>query len=227
MIDSISSQYSLTKEDLLILEGYKSMVNAIGDLLGDSCEVVLHSLDDLNKSVIYIHNGKKTGRSIGSPVTDKALRLLKECEKQKSSNSGSYFTKTSDGHIMKSSTTIIRNLEKKPIGILCINFDISTPLSDLISILSYKKEDSLALDAEHFASDIDDLLITTVNKVKSTIMNDESIPSRQKIKEIIKNLNNQGLFKLRNSVPQIAEVLGISRDVIYLHLRTQKKTEDN
>ena len=215
------SNYELSQVDLLILESYKSIVNSIGSVLGDTCEVVLHSLHDLNNSVIYLHNGKKTGRKIGSPITDKGLKLLDECEKKGVSSTGCYFTQNADGHVMKSSSSIIRNFDKKPIGMLCINFDISTPLTDFVSIFAYQKDNHI-IDTEHFASDIDDLLKTTVNKVKDDVMNNDDIPPRKKTKEIIKLLNNQGVFKLRNAVPQIAKVLDISRDVIYLHLRNQK-----
>lgn len=221
MQDKNNSTYNLSEADLMILESYKAIVDSLGSILGDTCEVVLHSLNDLNSSVIYLHNGGKTGRKIGSPMTDKGLKLLEECEKKGVSTTGCYFTQNANGHVMKSSSSIIRNFDKKPIGMLCINFDISAPISDFVSIFSYQKDKQI-IETEHFASDIDDLLQTTVNKVKDEIMRDENISSRQKTKEIIKQLNNQGFFKLRNAVPQIAKILEISRDVIYLHLRNQK-----
>ena len=54
-------------------------------------------------------------------------------------------------------------------------------------------------------------------------MRDDSIPQRQKNKVIIQELNKQGLFNLRNAVPIISEILQLSKDAIYLHLRSCKK----
>ena len=69
MIKKLNTKvHQYTQSDKLILENYKNIVDAIGQLLGSSCEVVLHSFEDLNSSVIYIHNGKKTGRPL-TPMT--------------------------------------------------------------------------------------------------------------------------------------------------------------
>ncbi len=218
MTDQLDYHYTFTKNDFLILENYKSVINAMGAILGNTCEIVLHSLHDLNNSIIYIHNGDKTGRKLGSPMTDKGLKLILESERKGLVGLETYFTKNTDGHIMKSSYSVIKNLDNIPIGMLCINFDISTPLSEFAKIVCLKDACN-SQESEYFATDIDDLLETTVNKVRHRVMQDERISPRHKLKEIIISLNNQGIFKLRNSVPQIAKMLDISRDVIYLHLR--------
>ncbi len=215
--DNIEHSNVLSPEDQLILEGFKPVVDAIGQIFGSSCEVVLHSLQDLSHSVICIHNGAKTGRGIGSPVTDKALSILKSFEHKKNGNSGLYQTRSSDGHIMRSSTTLIKGLKGQPIGLLCINFDTSTPLNELAQILMQPHLNDA--DNEHFAIDIDDLFLNQVMKVKQEVMADDKISQRQKTKEIIWRLNEAGVFKLRRSVTRVAEILKISRDVIYMHLR--------
>lgn len=214
--------YHLTEVDHQILEGYKHIVESIGLILGSSCEVVLHSLADLSHSVIAIHNGAKTGRQIGSPVTDKALSVLQDCERSNKPNSGLYHTTTADGHAMRSVTTVIRGAKGHPIGLLCINFDISTPFNELAAILLSHGQPT-ADDGEHFALNIDDLFVNKVRKVQDAVLKDNSISARKRTQEIITRLNAEGLFKLRKAVPRIAEILNISKDVIYLHLRNENK----
>lgn len=42
-------------------------------MFGDICEVAVHDLSNLDKSLIHV-SGKLNGRSIGSPATDLVLR---------------------------------------------------------------------------------------------------------------------------------------------------------
>ena len=117
-----SSVYLLTAQDCALLDRYKLIVDAIGQVFGNSCECVLHSLADLEHSVIHIHNGMKTGRVLGSPITDKALMLLKNCESLHQDITPVYQTVARNGSPMRSTTIIIRNNDRIPIGFLCINF---------------------------------------------------------------------------------------------------------
>ena len=213
---------SLSPQDRLILEGYKPLVDAIGQLFGDCCEVVLHSLEDLSHSVIWIHNGAKTGRRIGSPVTDKALSVLRQCEQTGSSFSKLYLTQTVNGATMRSTTTVIKGIAGNPIGLFCINFDISMPFNQLAQILVEPKNEGEA-GGEHFAIDLDDLFLTKVRQVEQEVKNDPNIPVRRKTYEIIVRLSDEGVFKIRKAVPRIAKVLNISRDVIYMHLRKHEE----
>ena len=213
---------SLSPQDRLILEGYKPLVDAIGQLFGDCCEVVLHSLEDLSHSVIWIHNGAKTGRKIGSPVTDKALSVLRQCEQTGSSFSKLYLTQTVNGATMRSTTTVIKGIAGNPIGLFCINFDISMPFNQLAQILVEPKNDGEA-GGEHFAIDLDDHFLTKVRHVEQEVKNDPNIPVRRKTYEIIVRLSDEGVFKIRKAVPRIAKVLNISRDVIYMHLRKHEE----
>lgn len=213
---------SLSPQDRLILEGYKPLVDAIGQLFGDCCEVVLHSLEDLSHSVIWIHNGAKTGRKIGSPVTDKALSVLRQCEQTGSSFSKLYLTQTVNGATMRSTTTVIKGIAGNPIGLFCINFDISMPFNQLAQILVEPKNENEA-GGEHFAIDLDDLFLTKVRQVEQEVKNDPNIPVRRKTYEIIVRLSDEGVFKIRKAVPRIAKVLNISRDVIYMHLRKHEE----
>ena len=213
---------SLSPQDRLILEGYKPLVDAIGQLFGDCCEVVLHSLEDLSHSVIWIHNGAKTGRKIGSPVTDKALSVLRQCEQTGSSFSKLYLTQTVNGATMRSTTTVIKGIAGNPIGLFCINFDISMPFNQLAQILVEPKTEGEA-GGEHFAIDLDDLFLTKVRQVEQEVKNDPNIPVRRKTYEIIVRLSDEGVFKIRKAVPRIAKVLNISRDVIYMHLRKHEE----
>ena len=69
-----------TEHDYIILRSYEAVVDGLAALIGPFCEIVLHSLADLNTSAIKIANGENTGRKVGSPITDLALRMLRDIE---------------------------------------------------------------------------------------------------------------------------------------------------
>ncbi|EFO44067.1 YheO domain protein, partial [Vibrio parahaemolyticus AQ4037] len=93
-----------TEHDKIILRSYEAVVDGIASLIGPFCEIVLHSLEDLNTSAIKIANGENTGRQVGSPITDLALKMLKDIEGSERNFSRSYFTRAKGGVLMKSIT---------------------------------------------------------------------------------------------------------------------------
>lgn len=72
----------LTETDRMILESYKNLLEGLSAYLGNAYEFVLHSLENYDRSVIKIINGFHTGRTEGAPITDLALSMLEEIQKQ-------------------------------------------------------------------------------------------------------------------------------------------------
>ncbi|MEI3412491.1 MAG: helix-turn-helix domain-containing protein [Blautia sp.] len=54
-------------------------------------------------------------------------------------------------------------------------------------------------------------------------MHDPSIPAVNKNKELIRILHDKGIFSIKNAIKQVADTLGISRNTVYLHLRSITK----
>ena len=94
----------LTVTDRQILNSYALMLNGLGAYLGDGYELVLHSLESLDHSVIKIINGHFTGRKEGSPITDLALKMLGELEQDPSRTVSPYFNKSSSDSMLRSCT---------------------------------------------------------------------------------------------------------------------------
>ncbi len=55
---------------------YVKLVEFLGVVLGPSWEVVLYDLRRDEKNVIAIANGHVSGRSVGAPLTENALKVL-------------------------------------------------------------------------------------------------------------------------------------------------------
>ncbi len=63
----------LTEQDKAILRSYLHIAEGIAEFWGESCEVIVHNLAQLDASVIKIINGRSSGQQEGSPISDTAL----------------------------------------------------------------------------------------------------------------------------------------------------------
>lgn len=211
----------LTKTDRLILDSYASMVEGLSAYLGSVYEISLHSLEDYDHSVIKIMNGYHSGRSAGAPLTDLALNMLMRINSHGLSSTEdftSYSAVNSVGEHLKSSTIPVLGENGRVIGILCINLYLDSPLSEVLeSIIGTKSE---ATEQEYFASNMSDALAKSISDARAQVMPNPNIAAVNKNKELIRILHEKGFFRIKNSVPQVAEALGISKNTVYLHLRS-------
>jgi predicted transcriptional regulator YheO len=215
-------KFSFNQTDRMILNSYKSMLEGLADYLGNGYEFVLHSLENLNESVIKIINGAHSGRTEGAPITDLALSMLSKIEEEGNHEYISYPSKNKKGEPLKASTIIIRGTNNKVIGLLCINFYLNTPFINILEGFSPINNSVTTYVAESFVENADDLIKQMVEQAKAEIATDYSISPSLKNKKIIAILYEQGVFKLKNSVIKIAEFLDISKNTVYMHIRTLK-----
>lgn len=214
----------LTKTDKVIMDSYASMIEGLSAYLGSAYEISLHSLEDYNHSVVKIMNGYHSGRSAGAPLTDLALNMLKRITDQGLSATESYTAYNainSAGEHLKSSTIPVIGENGRVIGILCINFYMDSPLSEILQSLA--GNNSARTEHEHFASSTTDTISEAVNDARNQVMLNASIPAVNKNKELIRILYEKGIFRIKDSVIEVANALGISKNTVYLHLRTVSK----
>lgn len=207
--------------DFDILKSYEAMVDGLAALIGSHCEIVLHSLQDLKCSAIRIANGEHTGRKIGSPITDLALRMLHDMAGAANSVSKCYFTRAKSGVLMKSVTIAIRNRQQRVIGLLCINMNLDVPFSQIMSTF-IPPETSEASSPVNFASSVDDLVAQTLEFTIEEVNADRQVSNNSKNRQIVLNLYEKGIFDIKDAINQVAERLNISKHTVYLYIRQFK-----
>ena len=211
---------TLTPADRMILASYKIMVEWLSVYLGSAYEIVLHSLENLDRSVIKILNGYHTGRREGAPITDLALEMLSRIKETGGETPYvSYFTKNKRDEPLKSTTIAIHGEGGRVIGLLCMNFYLNTPLTDVIAAFTPRQPQPAESVPEIFSDNIGDVIDATVQQVKEQVYADEAIAPSLKNRAIVSELYEKGIFSLKDSVVRIAQLLGISRNTVYLHLR--------
>jgi predicted transcriptional regulator YheO len=219
--ENIEGIIKLSKRDKAILRAFEPIVEGIAKMFGSNCEVVLHSLEDLQHSIIKIENGHVTGRKVGFPLTDFAIEMLKDKSLLKSGSTDIYYNKTKDGKTLRSISIIIRNDEEKPIGFLCINLNLSSSLISLIKDFSLSSNMSIN-EPEHFVSSVQELINIATDKAISKINGEKDIPNSDKNKLIVFELYNKGIFNIKSAVDIVAQKIGVSRYTVYNYIREAK-----
>jgi predicted transcriptional regulator YheO len=221
---------AFAQKDRQILESIKPIVDGIALFLGKDCEVLLHSFENLERSVIYIANGHITGRTVGSPITDLGMKLLNDAEPPASHMPEYYFSKTASGKTLRSASIMIRNSAKKPIGMLCINFNMSAPLEHILDTFSCSVRQSFSEESpENFVTSVEELVKTTLGEITKNINSHSGIPNNAKNKTIVRELAGKGIFNIRGAIDIVARELSVSRYTIYNYMREIKfsaKKED-
>lgn len=218
-------EIQLTLVEQQILNSYRSVIEGLTDYLGPGYEIVLHSLDNFEHSVISIVHGEHTGREVGAPITNKALDMLRKFN-ENGIFSETYYSTNSKGEPLKSTTIAIKGENGRIIGLLCMNYYMNTSFCDFINNfipMQVPKIENMPV-TETFASNVDDMILSTLEHVRHQVYNDAGVSSSNKNKAIINILYEKGIFQIKDAVSKVADLLGISKNTVYLHLRNYSNT---
>ena len=221
------------------LAPYVEMVEFLGEALGREYEIVLHDLTNPERSIVAIANGELSGRGIGGPVTDFALKILKTGTLEKKSYVANYHGKNVNGHVYLSSSKFTFDVQHKPIGILCINHNITPYLEvrrfltdsvirdrEMHPKLAGLESQNASVIYENFQGNVSEVIRTLIDKALEGSTKAPSKLSLQEKMSVIEELNENGLFLLKGSIPAIAMKLGVSEPTIYRYLSKVKRGQN-
>ena len=190
---------------------YISIAEAICQLLSPHAEVVIHDLK--TGQIVAIFNGFSK-RKIG----DESLLEETKDYAELPDVFATYFKINWDGRRIKSTTATLRGREGKPIGLLCINLDVSKWeemhqfISQLIQPVSEKQPEVLFKD--DWREKINVYVSGYVKKMRVSL---QTLTKDEK-RELVQALHREGAFQAKNAASYIADVLKISRATIYNYL---------
>lgn len=215
----------LTVRDHVVLESYKHLADGLSSYLGNGYEIVLHSLEDCDHSAIKVINGYHTGRSEGAPITDLAISMLAKLRSGEDNADGiTYFSKNKKGEPLKSTTIPVLGEKGRIIGLLCINFYLNTAFHSIVENYSFAAVASE--NYEQYSETSNELVEKLVFRIREEVFANQNVSLDNKNKEIVRALAEQGIFKIKGSVQHVAQLLGISKNTVYLHLRHLKQTDE-
>ncbi len=220
-----AAKSTLDQQDRQLLELYGGLVEGLAEMFGKHCEVVLHSLADPDSSVLKVVNGGYSGCQVGSPLTEQALRLLPELERQGEAQGQTCFTQSRLGTPMKSSTQALRNLQGDVIGLLCINLHLGAPFHELMADFLPRVAERAEASPENFNNNVEELVTLTVERTIDAINADPDVANNAKNKQIVTTLYEKGIFDIKDAIAMVSDKLNISKHTVYLYIR-QKKRDD-
>ncbi len=207
------------------LTPYLAVAELIARTFPDA-EVVLHDMAMPQHSVIYVANGNVTGRKVGQTFH----HLIEKAVFAGNPEDGivdNYFFKK-DGKLIRSSSLLIRDEKRELIGALCINVD-TTQASALMQLAEnllngkrksseqeYLEQTPLAL-ANSKEESVRQFVNTMVDSmVKELIV--EGKNSREDRLELIRFMDERGVFLVKGSMEYVAGKLGLSKVTLYGYL---------
>lgn len=202
-----------------IFKSYIPIAEGIAKTIGSYCEVVVHDLTDISSSIVAIFNGHVTGREIGSPLTDLGLTIIKKGSKNDILLN--YPNRNIKGKKIKSTSIMIRDHDGTIIGCLCINIDLTllnmagSIISEMMNVYEEKEDESFP----HSVSDLEEKMINrAIEKVGKPI----NLMEKNERMEFIHLLDEMGLFLIKGTIQNVADMLDVSKFTIYNYL--EKKT---
>jgi predicted transcriptional regulator YheO len=193
------------------LAGYAPVCDAIALLFRPYAEVVLHDLS--TETVVYLSN-PFSKRELGEPS------LLHEIDfKPSDIIIGPYEKVNWDGRRIKSVSAVLRS-HGKPVGILCINVDVShfhavmQTLNALVAV-PQSPEKPVSLFKEDWHERINEYIQTWTRERGLSIAD----MSRAQKQQLVTDLAGDGAFGGRNAAAYISRVLGLGRATVYNYLR--------
>jgi predicted transcriptional regulator YheO len=207
------------EESKKVLESFIPLAKSTAKMFGTNCEVVIHDLTNPQASVMFAVNNHVTGREVGQSF-DHLVKTVLRSEDFKEDYLAGYTFVTEDKRTIRSSTSLIRDSKQKVIGAFCVNFDIealnqmqqfmNTFLSTQVEVQGNEtKSDD---DIENVEGIVDQLIQQIIQNSVHPVMK-----RREKI-ELIRFMDEKGIFLMKGSVEKAASLLGISKVTVYSYL---------
>ncbi len=198
------------------------LVQGLAEMFGPDCEVVLHDVGQLPRSIVAIENGHVTGRSVGDVPTDLMLRSLRRATE--GGPDVRLYVTSSDGKVLKSLAVTLRDAQGDVFGILGLNFDVSGLVQTQRTLANLAAVGRLGGEAlpeaeEIFADDIRDVVAGMIAKILGEMGKTPAAMSRDEKMEVVKRLEERGAFLVKRSAEQVADALDLSRYTIFSYLK--------
>ncbi len=203
-----------------IIESYFPVADMIAETFGKNCEAVVHDLTHPDSSVVYVANGHVTNRRPGQSF-DHLIRQVLLNKNFQNDRTCNYVFELDDGRKIKSSSVLIRDEKKDVVGMLCVNYDITQLLSTEKYIENFL---CIKQDQSDYPSDVEQDVMSVIDDLIMNIVGPRDIKnqSRKKNVEIVKFMDEKGIFLVKGAIDKVADLMGVSTVTIYSYLDEAK-----
>lgn len=201
-----------------MLDFLKRMADGISVMFGNNCEVVIHDMENLESSILYITNKHVTQRNQGERINILGTKELDSL--YAGTDLINHKGTAKNNHLIKSSTIHIKDDDYH--YAFGINYDytnmimVQSAINDLISTsgdmnIAVVQDENLEIKLGDMFEDA----VEHIGKPLAFMRKPERV-------EMVRYLNDKGAFSIHKGIPIVAEKMNISRYTIYNYLREIK-----
>ena len=233
-----------------LLQTFIPTAHLIKNTIGD-CEVVIHDMSTPQSSVVFVL-GDVTGRKIGQSFDHlvKDVLLSKNFENDCTAN---YYFTAQNGKPIRSSTSLIRAVNGKVVGALCVNIDTSSAMAaykviknllpnakldskqsqgvnftdggcDNAALYEANFNDGVSLETQSSNNSQQNILDIVQDLIASATHDlDVERMKKEDRKRIVKFLSQKGIFEVKGAVELVAKALNTQKVTIYSYMDEVKK----
>ena len=209
----------MISQDLLI-----SFCSFISEILGPSSEVLLH--DARTGVILWVNEHALSQRTSGEVNTTSILSLLdSRCRKENTDRLVGGLNRSEANTLLRTSNLMIRENGKLQF-VICVNQDV-TGFSKIQGFLDHMLSPSLSpLETEISTStDIEDIMTNIIlEEIKHADV--YQFEGKKAKLDILSRLESRGVFKVKQAIPKVCELLDIAPPTLYKYLKqleTQKE----
>ena len=194
--------------------------DAVATLFSPHVEAVLHDLE--TALIFHIANAFSRRRPGDTSLNEAGLVSTLDDDVI-----GPYGKSNWDGRRLKAITSVLRDTDGKPVGLLCINHDIEAfagifdQLKSMMDIASPLPKAS-ALMADDWREAVNSVIGEFLTAHRTSLAGLTS----PEVDGLLALLEARGVFAIRKAVPYVAEILKLSRATIYNRLGAIRQKQD-
>ncbi|SMB23726.1 YheO domain protein [Serratia proteamaculans] len=200
-----------------MLSRYHAIADAITLLFAPYAEVALHDL--ASQKLVYISNNRSQ-RELGEDSNlselqdDRGLQVI-----------GPYLKRNWDGSQLRSISAVLRDDNGDPIGLMCINLDITVLESAKAALEVFLGGNALQPQPDVlFQDDWQERINTFIHQWLQQRQQTLSSLNGAGRRAMVEALYHQGAFKGKNAAGYVAKILGIGRATVYNYLKNIKES---
>ena len=180
--------------------------------------------------IVDIRNGIVSGRKIGGPATDLALKIMHDGKYRDLPFITGYEGRGAGGKTLESATYFIRE-NNEIVGMLCVNTDLSAvrninamaqQLMACFDAAPVRTEPS-PIEVESLSESTQELIDRSISELLESRGQDVASLGQADRVDVIRHLNGNGVFMLKGAVACAAAALGISEPSVYRYLQKVRK----
>ena len=204
------------------LDRYIPVTEFIAEMMGPDTEVILYSVTD--RSVYYVINPMDEEMVVGSGLRSLERRFLENRLYDHESFVVNYRALSKHRNKLKSATLFLRGDNRQLIAMLTVNANVDR-LVELRDMLNEMVSGHRPYDNQHgtsfynsFEVSVEGIVSTTIRKELDKYKVPPDRLSQQEKIEIVRCLDQQGIFLVKGAIVEVAKSLQTTDPTIYRYL---------